>query len=70
LNKIKKTKQKDGSVTEILEEGSVGAGSEGTEVTENFVVQKLRRKGKDAEWKIWGTAEETTLERLPKAKKK
>lgn len=69
LNKVKRVRAKDGTVTEVLEEGSVGAGTQGREVTEYLVLQKMRRRGKPGEWMVWGTTEESTAERL-KAKDK
>lgn len=35
------------------------------EVTENFVIQKRFWNGKDEEWMVWGTVEETPFEKLP-----
>ena len=37
------------------------------ELVEYFVVQKSIRKGKEEEWMLWGTAEETTVQKLDAA---
>lgn len=63
LQRLKKVRGADGKVREVLEEGSSTA-QEGREVTEYFVIQRMMRKGKPGEWKIWGTTEEMTLEKF------
>jgi len=65
LRKVRKVREKNGKTSEILEEGSVsGNGEEGKEVTEYFVIQKMVRKGIPGNWMVWGTTEETTLEKI------
>lgn len=40
------------------------------ELVEYIVLQKVIRNSREGAWKIWGTAEETTLDKLEKASKK
>lgn len=68
LQRIKKVKGSDGKVREVVEEGS--SSKDGKEVVEYFVVQRMMRKGKMGEWKIWGTTEPTTLEKFEAEQKR
>ena len=69
LKRVKRVKTglgRNAKIEEVVEEGSVGADDRGgKEVVEYLVLQKIIRRGKGEEWKIWGTTEETTLEKLP-----
>jgi len=40
------------------------------ESVEYFVIQKSLRRGKEGPWMVWGTAEETTLEKIRREDKK
>jgi len=40
------------------------------DVVEYVVMQRLMRKGVEQEWKVWGFAEESTMERVEEEKKK
>lgn len=62
LERVRKVRGRDGKVSAVVEEGS--SRPEGKEVVEYFVVQRMMRKGKVGQWKIWGTTEEMTLEKL------
>lgn len=64
LQRIRRVRGKDGKARDVVEEGSIGG--EGKEVTEYFVVQRMTRRGEVGDWKVWGTTEETTLEKLDK----
>lgn len=77
LRRVKRERQRDGSVREVTDEGSVvGSGvgganaGEGKDVTEYFVVQKMIRKGVEGQWMIWGTTGETTLEKLERDRRR
>ncbi|KAF1344828.1 hypothetical protein BDV97DRAFT_303927 [Delphinella strobiligena] len=68
LERVRKVRGRDGKVSAVVEEGS--SGPEGKEVVEYFVVQRMTRKGKVGPWKVWGTTEEMTLEKLEAEEKK
>lgn len=51
-----------------VEEGVVPANAK--ESVEYIVIQKMLKKGKEGPWMIWGTAEETTLEKIRREDKK
>ena len=65
LKRFKKVRQKDGKIVDVLDEGSVGgAEGQGRDVVEYFVVQRMTRKGKKGDWKVWGTTQETTIQMI------
>ena len=51
-----------------VEDGAVPRDAK--EAVEYFVIQKSLRKSKEGPWKIWGTAEEMTMERINREDKK
>ena len=51
-----------------VEDGAVP--KDAKEAVEYFVIQKSLRKGKEGPWKVWGTAEEMTMERINREDKK
>jgi len=58
-------------LTRYKADGSVVKGSgEEREVKEYVVIQRKLWKGKEGEWVVWGTTEETTQEMVEEAKKK
>lgn len=67
LKKFKRTRAKGSTnAEEVLEAGS---GDEKL-VIEYLVIQKMLRKGKPGPWKVWGTTDETTMEKIEAAEKK
>jgi len=67
LKRSKRIRGKGGApTTELVEEGS----GEEKLVIEYLVIQKMLRKGKPGPWMIWGTTEETTMEKLEAVQKK
>ena len=44
--------------------------SNAKETVEYFVIQKSLRKSKESGWMVWGTAEETTLDKLDRQEEK
>lgn len=52
-------------------DGSLVAGTgEERDVTEYVVIQRMLWEGKENDWMVWGTTEETTLEAIEEAKRK
>lgn len=52
-------------------DGSLVAGTgEERDVMEYVVIQRMLWEGKENDWMVWGTTEETTLEAIEEAKRK
>lgn len=52
-------------------DGSLVAGTgEERDVMEYVVIQRMLWEGKENDWMVWGTTEETTLEAIDEAKRK